>query len=81
MTDNNSNIDLVIINAYTKIGEILLFCSKDIERKQIFERNSCINQGPYLQMDGKITCNNPKLDLTNINAYTKFGDILSTIFS
>ena len=26
---------------------------------------------------GKIMCNNPKLDLVNMNAYIKFGEILS----
>ena len=26
---------------------------------------------------GKMMCNNPKLDLVNINAYIKFGGILS----
>ena len=25
----------------------------------------------------EMMCNNPKLDLVNINAYTKFGEILS----
>ena len=25
---------------------------------------------------GKMTCNNPKLDLANMNAYIKFGEIL-----
>ena len=28
----------------------------------------------------KITSNNPNLDLVNINAYTKFGEILSICF-
>ena len=28
-------------------------------------------------MSKKITCNNPKLDLANMNAYIKFGEILS----
>ena len=28
----------------------------------------------------KLTANNPKLDLVNINAYIKFGEILSTWF-
>ena len=42
MTGNNTNPDLVNINAYTKSDEILSICSKDIERK----RNSAINQGP-----------------------------------
>ena len=31
MADNNPNIDLVNINAYTKLVEILSICSKDIE--------------------------------------------------
>ena len=26
---------------------------------------------------GQITCNNPKLDLVKINAYIKFGEIMS----
>ena len=46
MTGNNPDLDLVKMNAYTKVGEILSFCSQDIERKQNFERNSDINQGP-----------------------------------
>ena len=25
----------------------------------------------------KMTCNNPKLDLVNMNAYIKFGEIMS----
>ena len=31
---NNFNLDLVNINAYAKLGQILLICSQDIERKQ-----------------------------------------------
>ena len=42
MEGSNLNIDLVNINAYIKFGEILPFCSQDIERKQNFG----INQGP-----------------------------------
>ena len=34
MTGNNPKLDLVNINAYTKFGEILSFCSQDIERKK-----------------------------------------------
>ena len=34
MVCNNPNLELVDINAYTEFGEILLICSKDIERKQ-----------------------------------------------
>ena len=29
-----------------QIGDILLFCTQDIERKRNFERNSGINEGP-----------------------------------
>ena len=42
MMCNNSNLDLVNMNAYIKCGDILLICSQDIERKQ----NSDANQGP-----------------------------------
>ena len=41
MINNNPNLDIVNMNAYTKFGEILSICSQDIERKQ----NSDINQG------------------------------------
>ena len=34
MTRNNSNIDIVNINAYTKFREIMSICSQDIERKR-----------------------------------------------
>ena len=37
MTGNNPNLDLVIINAYTKYGKVLSICSKDIELKQKFD--------------------------------------------
>ena len=39
---NNPNLDLVIMNVYTKFGQILSFRSQDIERKQ----NSDSYQGP-----------------------------------
>ena len=35
MMCNNPNLDLVIMNAYIKFGEIMLICSQDIEQKQI----------------------------------------------
>ena len=41
-TCNNPKLDLVNMNAYIKIGEILSICSQDIERKQNFG----VNQGP-----------------------------------
>ena len=39
---NNTNRDLVNINAFAKSGQILSICFQDIKRKQ----NSDINQGP-----------------------------------
>ena len=49
-------------------------CSQDIEGKQNFakikDHNSCTNFG-------KMTFNNSKLDLVNMNAYIKFGEIMS----
>ena len=41
MTCNNPKLDLVNMNTYIKFGEILSFCSQDIERK----RNFGVNQG------------------------------------
>ena len=42
LTCNNPKLDLVNMNAYIKLGEILSICSQDIERK----RNFGINQAP-----------------------------------
>ena len=57
------------MNAYIKSAENLSICSQDIRRNQ----NSCVNQGPYFSTNmQKRTCNNPKLDLVNMNAYIKF---------
>ena len=39
---NNNNVDLVNMNVYIQLGEILSISSQDIERKQNFG----INQGP-----------------------------------
>ena len=44
MVHNNPNIELVVINVFTKYGQMLSVPSKDIERN----RNSDINQGPKL---------------------------------
>ena len=38
MRCSNPNLDLVNINACTKFGKILSFCSQDVERKQNYER-------------------------------------------
>ena len=68
MLHSNPNID------YVKFGEILSSCSQDIEQKQ----KSDINHRALTVVSNlqKMTANNPSPDLVNINAYTKFGQIL-----
>ena len=75
MTANNPNLDLVSINSNTKFGQNLSICSQDIERNS----KSGVNQGPYNSGTSlrKIMCNNPHVDLVNMNAYIKFGENLS----
>ena len=45
MTGNNPNLDLVNVNAYIKLGEILSIFSQDIDQRK---QKSDVNQGPYL---------------------------------
>ena len=79
MTGNYPNLDLVNIYSYTKFGEILSICSKDIERKWNMNKGltSIKDHDNSITNTWKIMCNNPNLDFVNINAYTKFGEILS----
>ena len=91
LTCNHPNLDLVNINAYTKFGQIQSIYSQDIEQKQNFDQipsicsqdterkqiltitkshNSVVNLR-------KLMCINPNVDLVNVNAYAKFGLILS----
>ena len=63
------------MNECIEFGEILSICSQDFERKQNFEvKNKDHNSGTSLP---KMTGNNPNLDIVNMNAYIKFGKILS----
>ena len=63
------------MNAYIKFGEILSSCSQDIERQRNF---GIINQRRLLwSYVPKMKCNNPRLDLVNMNAYIKFGEKMS----
>ena len=62
------------MNAYTKFGEFLSICSKDIELKQNFGYIKGHNSGTNLR---KMARNNPKLDLVNMNADIKFGENMS----
>ena len=62
-------------------GQIPSICSQDIEQKQ----NSVIKNEILIEIRGhnsltnlrKLTLNNHNLDLVNINAYAKFGQIPS----
>ena len=75
MTYNNPNVDLVNMNAYIKFGELMTFCSQDIKRKRNFGAQiKGQNSGTYVR---KMACDNSDVDLVNINAYIKFGEILS----
>ena len=48
-------------------------CSQDIEQKRSFG----VNKGAKF---GKMMHNNPKLDLVNMNAYLKLGEMMSFYF-
>ena len=60
------------MNAYKICSEFLSISSKDVEEKRNFGYLKGNNSGTNLR---KRTCNNPKLDLVNMNAYIKFGEI------
>ena len=55
---NDSNLDLVNINAYAKLGQHPSILSQDIGRNRNWV---------------KLMCNDSNLDLVNINAYAKLG--------
>ena len=64
------------MNAYTKFGKILSIKSQDkilngIEILAFIKGN---NTGSSVR---KMICNNPKVDIINMNAYIKFDEILS----
>ena len=53
------------------------FVRKILSGNEIFAKIKGHNYGMNVR---KMTCNNPKLDLVNMNAYIKFGEILSICF-
>ena len=57
----------------TNFGQILSICSQDIERK----RNSDVKGRNSVKILRKMTGNNPKLDLVNVDVHTNFVEILS----
>ena len=76
MTNNKPKLDIFYVDVHTKFGLILSICSQDIERKnEILTSVKGCNSVNFLQ---KMTGNNPKLDLVDVDVHTKFGQILSS---
>ena len=76
MMGNNPKLDLVNVDVYTKFGQILSIGSQDIERK-LNKILMSINGSNSVKILQKMTGNNPKLDLVNVDVHTKFGQIMS----
>ena len=75
MTGNNPKLDLVNVDVHTKFGQILSIRSQDIERKN--EILTSIKVHNSVKILRKMTGNNTKLDIVNVDVHTKFGQILS----
>ena len=92
MTGNNPKLDLVNVDVHTKFGPILSSHSQDIEQKgnlvrfcqfvlTILSENeilTSITGHNSVKILRKMSGNNPKLDLVNLDEHTKFGQILSS---
>ena len=75
MTGNNPKLDLVNVDVHTKFGRILSILSQYIlSGNEILTSIKGRNSVKILR---KMTGNNPKLDLVNVDVHTKFGRILS----
>ena len=77
MTCNKTKLDLAKMNAYIKFGYVLSIGSqvlKILSGNEILVQIKDHNSGTNVQ---KMTCNNPQLDLVNMNAYIKFGENMS----
>ena len=75
MTGNNPKLDLVNVDARKK--RMVRFCQyilKILSRNEIL---TSIKGRNALKIYQKITGNNPKLDIVNVDVHTKFGQILS----
>ena len=65
---------LVSINSYINLVKICAFVLKILSGNEILE----YIKGHYSDTNVlKMMCNNPDIDLVNMNAYIKFGEILS----
>ena len=65
---------MVNMNAYIKLAKFCQFVLKTLSRNKILALIKGHNSGANVQ---KMTCNNHKLDLVNMIAYIKYGEILS----
>ena len=74
MMCNNFNLYLVNIIAYTNLVKICHFVLKILSGSEILAKIKGHNSGANEQ---KMACNNPNLDLVNINLHKKFGKTLS----
>ena len=75
MTGNNPNLDLVNINAYIKY--LVKFCQFVLKILSGNEKVTSIKGHNSVTKLQKMTGNIPNLNLVNINAHKKFGQILS----
>ena len=75
MTAYNPKLDLVNINAHTKFGQFLSILKILRRNKILMEILTSVKDRYYVTNVRKMMCYNPNLDL--VNAYTKFGQILS----
>ena len=57
-----------------QFGELMTICSLDIEWKPILEQMKGHTSGTNVP---KMSCDNPKVDIVNMDEYIKFGEILS----
>ena len=74
ITGNIPNLDVVNINAYTKLGKTVFIVLKILSRNEDLISIKGHSSVTHLQ---KMTGNDLNLDLVYINAHIKFGQILS----
>ena len=66
MTCNNPKLDIVNMNAYIIFGKLRTIGSQDIERKhKILAQSKGHNSGTNVR---NMSCDNPNVDLVNMNA-------------
>ena len=75
MTGNNPKLDLVDVDVHTKFGQ--RFCPAILKILSGNEILTLIKGHNSVKILRKMTGNNPKLDLVNVDVHTKFGQNLS----